>query len=142
MKRIKENYILNNKNNLDDGEYEIFKTKYLEILFKGKEERKKDLSSNPYKKEEINLINRLIKYCKNHLLFLKKFFIPFSNNRAETDLRKIKIKQKTGKFISLEGANIYAIIKNCISTYKKNNINVYEALEALNSLYTDNSILI
>ena len=74
---------------LEDEEYESFKSKYLEILLKAKEERKKDLSTNAYKKEEINLINRLVKYCRNHLLFLKKFFVPFSNNRAESDLRGI-----------------------------------------------------
>ena len=75
-------------------EYEFFKRKYLEILEEAKEERKKYLQNNPYKKEEINLINRLIKYCDNHLLFFKKFFVAFLNNRAEFDLRGIKIKQK------------------------------------------------
>lgn len=63
-----------------------FKSKYLEIL----EEVKEDLLNNHYKKEEINLINRLVKYWDNHLLFLKKFFIPFSNNKVESDLREIK----------------------------------------------------
>ena len=138
-KRKKEKYIAEGKEYLEDEEYESFKSKYLEILSKAKEERKKDLSTNAYKKEEINLINRLVKYCRNHLLFLKKFFVPFSNNRAESDLRGIKIKQKTGKFRSVEGANIYAVIKSCISTYKKNGINLYEALE---SIFTNNPILV
>ena len=103
----------------------------MEILSNAKEERKKDISKNSYKKEEINLINRLIKYCDNHLLFLRKFFVPFSNNRAESDLRGIKIKQKTGKFRSEEGANIYAVIKSCLSTYIKNNINIFNAIFSL-----------
>lgn len=64
---------------------------YLEILERAEVERKRNLSTNAYKKEEIDLINRLIKYRRNHLLFLKKFFVPFSNNRAESDLRGIKI---------------------------------------------------
>ena len=139
MKKKKEEYIKEGKENLEDEEYESFKSKYLQILSKAKEERKKDLSTNAYKKEEINLINRLVKYCRNHLLFLKKFFVPFSNNRAESDLRGIKIKQKTGKFRSIEGANIYAVIKSCISTYKKNGINLYLALD---SIFTDNPILV
>lgn len=139
MKNKKEEYIKVGKEYLEDEEYESFKSKYLEILSKAKEERKKDLSTNSYKKEEINLINRLVKYCRNHLLFLKKFFVPFSNNRAESDLRGIKIKQKTGKFRSIEGANIYAVIKSCISTYKKNDINPYKALK---SIFSDNPILI
>lgn len=139
MKNKKEMYIEIGKNCLEDKEYEEFKTRYLKILSNAIEERKKDLSTNAYKNEEINLINRLIKYCKNHLLFLKKFFVPFSNNRAESDLRGIKIKQKIGKFRSLEGASIYAVIRSCISTYKKNNINLYTALK---SLFTDVPILI
>lgn len=139
MKKTKEEYIVNGKEYLDEVEYAKFKSKYLEILYKAKEERKKDLSNNAYKKEEINLINRLEKFCENHLLFLKKFFVPFSNNRAEADLRGIKIKQKTGKFRSLEGANIYAVIKSCISTYMKNDVNLYKALK---SIFTDNPILV
>ena len=139
MKKTKEEYIANGKEYLENQEYDKFKSKYLEILSKAKEERKKDLSTNAYKKEEINLINRLVKYCRNHLLFLKKFFVPFSNNRAEADLRGVKIKQKTGKFRSLDGANIYAVIKSCVSTYTKNGINLYKALK---SIFTNNPILV
>lgn len=134
MKDIKEKYQQEGKIKISNKEYDNFKRRYLMILDEAKEERKKDLSTNSYKKEEINLINRLVKYCNNHLLFLKKFFVPFSNNRAETDLRSIKIKQKIGKFRSLEGATIYAVIKSCISTYKKNKVNLYEAvLKLLNN---------
>lgn len=128
MKAKKEKYQQEGKTEISNKEYDDFKNRYLEILKEAKEERKKDLTANSYKKEEINLINRLVKYCRNHLLFLKKFFVPFSNNRAEADLRGIKIKQKIGKFRSLEGATIYAVIKSCISTYKKNGINLHEAL--------------
>ena len=77
MKKTKEEYIVEGKEYLEDEEYEGFKSKYLEILSKAKEERKKDLFTNFYKREEINLINRLVKYCRNHLLFLKKFFVLF-----------------------------------------------------------------
>ena len=129
----------NGKQSLEDKQYENLKTKYLEILEKAKEERKVDLSTNAYKKKKINLINKLIKYCENHFLFLKKFFVPFSNNRAESDLRGIKIKQKIGKFRSVEGANIYAVIKSCLSTYSKNGINLYEALQ---SIFTNNPKLV
>ena len=139
MKDTKEKYQKEGKIKTSDKEYEKFKNQYLMILDEAKEERRKDLSTNSYKKEEINLINRLVKYCNNHLLFLKKFFVPFSNNRAESDLRGIKIKQKIGKFRSLEGATIYAVIKSCISTYKKNGVNLYEALLRL---LNNNPILI
>ena len=131
MKNIKEEYISKRENHISNAKYEEFKSKYLKILSEAREERRKDLFCNAYKKEKINLINRLNEYCDNHLLFLKKFFVPFSNNRAESDLRGIKIKQKTGKFRSVEGANIYAVIKSCISTYAKNGINLYKALTSV-----------
>lgn len=138
MKNLKEKYLEEQREVLEE-EYNGFKSKYLNILYNAKEEMKKDLKTNSYKKEEISLINRLIKYCHNHLLFLRKTFVPFSNNRAESDLRGIKIKQKTGKFRSVEGANIYAVTKSCISTYIKNGVNIFDAL---NSLLNGNPILV
>lgn len=131
MKTIKEQYIVSKKEKLSDNEFNTFKERYLKILKNGKEEMKKDIKTNAYQEDERKLLNRLLKYCDNHLLFLKKFFVPFSNNRAEADLRGIKIKQKTGKFRSEEGANIYAVIKSCLSTYKKNKINPYNAIISL-----------
>ena len=131
MKTIKEKYMSEGRDSISDNDYESFKSKYLNILEEAKKERIKDLKTNAYKSEEINLINRLNKYADNHLLFLKKFFVPFSNNQAESDSRGIKIKQKTGKFRSEEGAIIYAVIKSCISTYKKNKVNLYNALLSL-----------
>ncbi len=131
MKTIKEQYIASKKEKLSDDEFNTFKERYLTILSNGKEEMKKDLKTNAYKDDERKLLNRLLKYCDNHLLFLKKFFVPFSNNRAEADLRGIKIKQKTGKFRSLEGAHIYSVIKSCLSTYKKNKISSYNAILSL-----------
>lgn len=131
MKGLKEKYIDKELESVSDEEFNTFKERYLSILYQGKEEMKADYKTNAYKDDERKLLNRLIKYCDNHLLFLKKFFVPFSNNRAESDLRGIKIKQKTGKFRSEEGANIYAVIKSCISTYNKNYINPYNALISL-----------
>lgn len=128
MKSIKEDYISKNKDKISDDEFNEFKKRYLNILNQGQKEIKKDYKTNAYKDDERKLLNRLIKYCDNHLLFLKKFFVPFSNNRAEADLRGIKIKQKTGKFRSVEGANIYAVTKSCLSTYNKNNVNPYNVI--------------
>ena len=128
MKSIKEDYISKNKDKISDDEFNEFKKRYLNILNQGQKEIKKDYKTKAYKDDERKLLNRLIKYCDNHLLFLKKFFVPFSNNRAEADLRGIKIKQKTGKFRSVEGANIYAVTKSCLSTYNKNNVNPYNVI--------------
>lgn len=47
----------------------------------------KNRKLNTYAKEEINLLNRMKENVHNNLLFPEKFYIPVSNNRAETDLR-------------------------------------------------------
>lgn len=62
------------------------------------------------------------------LYFLKDFKVPSTNNPAEVAQRGVKIKQKIGKFRSVEGSETYSIIKSCILTYKKNKVNVFDAL--------------
>lgn len=139
MKTRKEELMEKGVDSLDDIEYKEFEIQYLEIIENGYKEMKKDFKTNAYKDEEKSLLNRLKKKMDNHLLFLKKFFVPFSNNRAEADLRPVKIRQKIGKFRSVEGADNYAIIRSCVSTYSKNNIDLYSAI--LNS-FNGNTILI
>ena len=73
--------------------------------------------------------NKINKGDKNEILyFLKDFKVPSTNNDAETAQRPTKIKQKIGKFRSLNGAEFYSKIRSCISTYKKNQVNVLQAL--------------
>ena len=62
------------------------------------------------------------------LYFLKDFKVPSTNNNAESSQRGVKIKQKIGKFRSEEGANSYLIIKSCILTYKKQNLDILDSL--------------
>ena len=62
------------------------------------------------------------------LYFLSDFNVPSTNNAAEVAQRPAKIKQKIGKFRSVDGAEYYTIIRSCISTYKKNDINVFKSL--------------
>jgi transposase-like protein len=64
-------------------------------------------------------------------LFLKKFFVPFSNNRAESDLRTVKIRQKTGKFRSVEGASNYTVLRSYTSTCSKNNEKLNYTIKSL-----------
>lgn len=130
-KKHKEELMNKGIQTLTSEEYTKYKNNYFEILKKGNEEYKNDHKKNAYAKEEKSLLNRLEKYSHNHLLFLEKFYVPFSNNRAEADLRTVKIRQKIGKFRSLEGANIYAITRSCFSTFKKNNINYFQKINNL-----------
>jgi len=59
------------------------------------------------------------------------FNIPFDNNRAERDVRMIKVQQKiSGTFRSKLGAKYFCRIRGYISTVKKQNLNVIDAIEA------------
>ena len=129
MKNRKEELIASGIERISDTEYESFKNRYLEILKEGNLEYKKDLKTNSYKKDERRLLNRLEKYVDNHLLFLKKFYVPFSNNRAEADLRFAKIRQKIGKFRSIEGANNFVVIRSFASTCSKNKKSLNSSLK-------------
>lgn len=106
--------------------FERISKRYDEILELGYDENK--LTKNQYfKKEEKKLLNRLVKYKSNHLMFLEDFSMPFDNNLSERDLRAIKIKQKvSGCFRSKEGQETYCNILSIFSTCGKRNINIFD----------------
>ncbi len=53
----------------------------------------------------------------------------YSNNRAESDLRMAKLKQKiSGTFRTREGAHAFCRIRGYVSTVRKNSIPVIQAL--------------
>lgn len=109
-----------------DSEYaNIFKEWKLEWMKSNKEK-------NPVYEDERKILARLEdeKEKSQILYFLKDFNVPATNNRAEVDQRGVKIKQKIGKFRNVTSAQCYADIRSCILTYKKNNINVLQALKA------------
>ncbi len=58
------------------------------------------------------------------LLFVSVKVVPFTNNQAERDLRKISTS-----FRSQLGANIYLAIESFLSTLQKHGINCYEKLK-------------
>ena len=132
-----------------NSEYEELINEYDEILNEWEKELKED--TNNYLFEEEYRLFRRMKYDNKNmdekyrgdrdeiLYFLKDFKVPSSNNAAESAQRPTKIKQKIGKFRSIEGAENYVIIRSCISTYKKNDINI---LKALKNAFKNNIILV
>ena len=122
----------------NDVEYSNIIKEYETIINEWEKELKED-KNNYLFEEELKLFTRMkydnkkmdenIRGDKDEVLyFLKDFKVPSTNNAAEVAQRGAKIKQKIGKFRSIDGAETYSIIKSCILTYKKNQINVFDSL--------------
>ena len=74
-----------------------------------KEWMKSSKDENPVYEDERKLLSRFEdeKEKEEILYFLKDFSVPATNSQAEVDQRNVKIKQKIGKFRSVNGANDY-----------------------------------
>ena len=146
---IRNQMISNGITNFSDTEYQQLIDDYDSILNDWEKELRND-TNNHLLDDEINLWTRMkydnkkmdakIRGDRDEILyFLKDFNVPSTNNQAERDQRNAKIKQKTGKWRSIDGTQNYVIIRSCINTYKKNGINV---LEALISSFNNNTIIV
>ena len=136
---LRTKLINDNVTSFKEEDYKKSIEEYNEILDKWEKEIKEDINNYLFE-EEYKLFKRMKYDNKNMdpkyrgdkeeiLYFLKDFKVPSTNNAAESAQRPTKIKQKIGKFRSMEGAKSYAVIRSCISTYKKNAVNVLDALK-------------
>ncbi len=116
----------------DKEKIKEYEREYDEILKLAREENTK-ISSSYYKsKKAIPLYNRLKKYKKNHLHFIKNFSVPFDDNLSERDLRIFKNKTKiSGGFRSMQAAEYYVNALSIIKTSIKRDINPFESIKAI-----------
>ncbi len=76
-----------------------------------------------------NLLVRLGERESNVLAFLHDLNVPFTNNLGEQDIRMIKVRLKiSGCFRTLKGARQFARIRGYLSTSRKNERNLLDAM--------------
>ena len=112
-----------------DEKRKEYEKRYTDCLEKGKKENRS--TKHKYaRQEEMALLNRLEKYRENHLLFLKRFEVPFDNNMSERDLRKVKNRQKmAGGFRKKQGQEMYCRILSIVETLKRRKMNLMEHIK-------------
>ena len=124
-------YIEDGKEKFEEKEIKDFNKQFNNIFKKWKKEwMHSTKENNAVYEDERKLLSRFeeVKEKKEILYFIKDFKIPSTNNQIETDLRPIKIKQKIGQFRSESGAELYAEIRSCINTYKKQDYSPFDML--------------
>lgn len=123
---------------LSPSDYSRIQRLYRVILSRGENEMPPVLSK-PYgrrgrvaQSDAHNLLDRLKKYEQEVLLFAKITEVPFTNNRAERDLRMGKVKQKvSGCFRSEEFAKAYCRISSYLQTMQNRGVNPLVAISMI-----------
>ncbi len=131
MKKYRDEAAASGKISFSAQEIERFNERYQEIIQLG---RKENETTRPKwaKQEENALLNRLEKYRDNHLLFLRRFDVAFTNNLSERDLRKCKNRQKvSGGFRNMDGCKMFADILSVIETAKRMKMGVFDSIVSL-----------
>ena len=88
------------------------------------------LSKRKRRRKGHNLALRFQTYKAAYLLFLNDLDVPFTNNEAERDLRKTKVRQKiSGCFRTEAGAENFCTLRTVIETARKQGWNILETLK-------------
>jgi len=121
---------------LTDKEYANLQKRYRNILTRGGKEmpevppKPKGKRGKMAKSDAHNLWERLGKHEVAVLLFAKNSYVPFTNNRAERDLRMAKVKQKvSGCFRRTKYADAYCRISSYLQTMASKGVNPLVAIQ-------------
>ena len=114
-----------------EEQLECYSKRYDQIISDGLNENQKT-KGKIAKQDEKTLLNRLVKYKKNHLLFLYDFEVHYSNNMSEKDLRICKNRQKmAGGFRTASGREMYCHIMSFVETVKRRGLNIFQSIKEL-----------
>lgn len=86
----------------------------------------------PRKPQARHLAERFAAHKSAVLAFVYDFKVPFDNNLAERDLRRLKVQQKiSGGFRSTQGATDFCTLRSYTATLRKQGLSVWQALGSL-----------
>ena len=131
---------------LNRREYANLQKRYRNILTRGEKQlppipaKQNGKRGRIAKSDAHNLWERLKEHETAVLLFAKESYVPFTNNRAERDLRMSKVKQKvSGCFRNREYAQAYCRISSYLQTMANHGYNPLVAIQMALSgeLYAD-----
>lgn len=121
---------------LTPREYDALQKRYRSILTRGERElppipaKQNGKRGRVAKSDAHNLWERLQEHESAVLLFAKDSNVPFTNNRAERDLRMSKVKQKvSGCFRKAEFAHAYCRISSYLQTMANRGYNPLVAIQ-------------
>jgi transposase len=121
---------------LSQSEYKNLRKRYRNILTRGEKElppippRQNGKRGRVAKSDAHNLWERLKRHEEAVLLFAKLPHVPFTNNRAERDLRMSKVKQKvSGCFRTPQYAEAYCRISSYLQTMANRRYNPLVAIQ-------------
>lgn len=140
MKRLLQetchNVAKSNEKCLTAEEYSNLQKRYRNILTRGSKElpelleKPKGKRGKMAKSDAHNLWERLTKHETAVLLFARDPHVPFTNNRAERDLRMAKVKQKiSGCFRTTQYAHAYCRISSYLQTMASHGVNPLVAIQ-------------
>ncbi len=136
MKKLKDGLMDGGYRSLSEYYLDNFSLKYDAIVEEARKanplpDKPKGKRGRQKKGKIRSLIERFATHKGKVCLFINDFKVPFDNNQAERDIRKIKIKQKvSGTFRTKEGADSFARIMSYIGTLAKNGVDSYNAIKA------------
>lgn len=126
----------NDDKKLSESGYKKLQKRYRNIITRGEKElppipkRKKGQRGRIAKSDAHNLWERMKLHEKSILRFAKNPHVPFTNNRAERDLRMSKVKQKvSGCFRSEKLAKAYCRISSYLQTMSNKGYNPLVAIQ-------------
>ncbi len=121
---------------LTEQEYKNLQKRYRNIMTRGEKElppippKQNGKRGKVAKSDAHNLWERLKKHEAAVLLFARHSHVPFTNNRAERDLRMSKVKQKvSGCFRTKKYAEAYCRISCYLQTMAKKGYNPLVAIQ-------------